>query len=225
MKTGAHSLVTSPLFAGLDDAQRSATLARASARIYPAGSVLCRQGDPAEALFVVQAGEARFARTTRDGRDVLLLPLGPGHCFGLASLVPGPVHYMATASVRGEEARVLVWNGAAMREMATLFPRLSENAFRVALVYLEQIAERHAALLSESAEQRVARTITRLGATSGQVRPDGIEVRISNQDLAALSDVGMFTVSRQMKQWEREGHLVKQRQKVLIQHPEALLTE
>jgi CRP/FNR family transcriptional regulator, cyclic AMP receptor protein len=224
VKTAKQPVSIPPLLSGLDEAQRHAVLARAAPRAYPPGAVLCRQGEAAESLFLVRSGRVRFARTTGDGRDVLLRALNAGDCFGLASLVPGPVNYMATAVANGE-ASLLVWGGSEVREAAVLFPRLSENAFRIALDYLQQIIDRHVALLSTSAEQRVARTITRLGATNGRVLPTGVEVEISNHDLAALADVGMFTVSRQLKRWEREGHLLKTRQKVLLRHPEALITE
>lgn len=223
MKTAVRPMSVPPLLAGLDAAQREAILARASLRRYPPGAVLCRQGEAAEAAFVLESGVVRFARTTEEGRDVLLRPVRPGECFGLASFVPGAVNYMATATAN-REATVFVWHGVDIREAATMFPRLSENAFRIALQYLEQIAERHVALLSRTAEQRVAHTITHLGATSGRVLPNGVEIDITNHDLAALADVGMFTVSRQLKRWERDGHLLKKRQKVILRHPEALLS-
>ena len=223
MKTDVKSMSAPQLLAGLDEAQRDAILARASLRTYPPGAVLCRQGEAAEAAFVLHSGVVRFARTTLDGRDVLLSPIRAGQCFGLASFVSGAVNYMATASASGEAA-VFVWSGVEIREAAAMFPRLSQNAFRIALEYLEQIADRHVALLSLTAEQRVARTITHLGATSGRVLPSGVEVDVSNHDLAALADVGMFTVSRQLKRWERDGYLVKKRQKVILRHPEALLS-
>jgi CRP-like cAMP-binding protein len=208
--------------AGLSEADSRIVMDRATTRLLQAGTVLCRQGEPAQSMFLIRSGRVRFGRTTAQGRDVLLRRLGPGDCFGLASLVSGPVNYMATA-VTAAEAGVVAWDSDDIRNAAAACPRLSENAFRIALQYLEEFTERHVALLSQTAEQRVARTITHLGATSGRVLPTGVEVDISNSELASLADVGMFTVSRQLKRWEREGHLLKSRQRVLIRHPEALL--
>jgi CRP/FNR family transcriptional regulator, cyclic AMP receptor protein len=224
MKIQGATAPTATLLAGLTEPDTRAVTAMATSRTVSAGTALCRQGEPAEWVFLLLSGRARFGRTTAQGRDVLLRRLGAGECFGLASFVPGPVNYMATAVTTGETA-LLAWDAATIRAAATAYPKLSENAFRIALEYLEEFAERHVALLSQSAEQRVARTITHLGATAGRVLPSGVEVDISNHDLASLADVGMFTVSRQLKRWEREGHLLKTRQKVVIRHPEALFAE
>ena len=221
---GEQKVVAATLLAGLTESEQSAVMAVADSREFPGSAVLCRQGELAASMFVIRTGRVRFARTTVQGHDVLLRRLGPGECFGLASLVPGPVNYMATA-VTVEPVRLDLWDAAAIRSAAATYPRLSENALRIALQYLDEFAERHVSLLSRTAEQRLARTITHLGATSGRVLPTGVELEITNHDLAALSDVGMFTVSRQLQRWERDGHLEKRRQRVLIRHPEALLGE
>ncbi len=214
-------VVPPPLLAGLTDTDLRSLMTGAACRQIPSRTVLCRQDEPARLMFLVRSGLVRFARTTMDGRDVLLRRLGPGECFGIASLVPGPVNYMATA-VTMEVAQLYQWNADAIRLAAEACPQLSQNAMRIALQYLQEFIDRHLSLLSRTAEQRLARTLARLGATSGRVLPTGVEVDINNQDLASLADVGMFTVSRQLKRWEREGHLVKQRQRVIIRHPEAL---
>jgi CRP-like cAMP-binding protein len=210
------------LLAGLSKDECAAVMAGSRLRQEAERTVLCRQDEPADCLFIVRTGRVRFARATVQGRDVLLRMIGPGECFGLASLVPGTVNYMATAVVR-DHACIDVWDSDVIRAAAARYPRLSENALRIALEYLEDFGDRHVSLLSRTAEQRVARVLTHLGATSGRVLPGGVELEITNHDLAALSDVGMFTVSRQMKRWEREGHLLKLRERVILRHPEALL--
>jgi CRP/FNR family transcriptional regulator, nitrogen oxide reductase regulator len=224
MKIPKQAAVSPPsLLAGLPERDSSLVMAAAASRQFLPRTVLCRQGELADTMFLVQTGRVRFARTTTDGRDVLLRLLGPGECFGLASLVPGEVNYMGTAVSIGETALYL-WDAAAIKSVAATCPRLAQNALHVALRYVQEFGDRHVALLSRTAEQRLARTITTLGATSGRVLPGGVEVEIGNHDLAALADVSLFTVSRQLKRWERDGHLLKRRQRVVIRHPEALLS-
>jgi CRP/FNR family transcriptional regulator, nitrogen oxide reductase regulator len=211
-----------PLLAGLSDADSKAIMDDAACQSFPARTVVCRQGEPAQFLFLVQAGRVRFARTTREGHDVLLRWLGPGECFGLGSLLSDPLKYMATGLTL-DDTTLYAWAAGKAQTAAATYPRLGQNTLRIALLYLDEFGARHAALLSRTAEQRVARTLTHLGATHGRVLATGVELEITNQELASFSDVGMFTVSRQMKRWEREGHLIKQRQRVIIRHPEGLL--
>jgi hypothetical protein len=41
--------------------------------------------------------------------------------------------------------------------------------------------------------------------------------------LSALADISLFTTSRIMSKWARKGHIKKQRGRVLITAPEALV--
>ncbi len=213
-----------PLLDGLAGRDCVAIVAAAACRDFPARTVLCRQEEPACSMFLVESGWVRFARTTAEGRDVLLRWLVPGDCFGIASAVARPMNYMATALTIGP-ARLYVWEAEAVRSAAAAYPRLAQNVLRIALQYIEEYGERHAELLSRTAEQRLGRALTHLGATAGRVLPDGVEVEIGNHDLASLADAGMFTVSRQLKRWERDGYVVKRRKRVLIRQPDALLCD
>ncbi len=213
---------TPALLDGLPEADRKAVLSAAACDDLPARTVVCRQAEPADRMFLIRTGRVRLARSTTDGRDVLLRWLGPGECFGLGTLVSGPARYVGTALTM-DRVCLFAWKAAAIRRFATTQPQLALNALRIALSYLDEFAERHSDLLSRSAEQRVARTLTHLAATQGRLQPTGVELDITNSDLASLADVSMFTVSRQLKRWERNGHLRKTRQHVLIRHPEALL--
>jgi CRP-like cAMP-binding protein len=221
----AHDAVaTVALFEGLPESVAGAVLATATARSIRTGMVLSRQGDPAHSMFLLRSGSAKFMRSTAGGHEVIMRWLGPGDCFGMGSLLAGPVAYMGTA-LTVEAGRVYQWDGPTFQAAAARYPRLAQNALTVVLKYLKEYGDRHAALLSATAEQRLARTLTQLGAVGGHVLPSGVEIGITNSDLGSLADVGAYTVSRQLRQWEREGHLVKQRQRILLRHPEALMRE
>jgi CRP-like cAMP-binding protein len=52
-----------------------------------------------------------------------------------------------------------------------------------------------------------------------------VELDITNEQLSSLADVGVFTASRLLSEWERRGAIVKQRGKIRIHEPEKLLAE
>jgi CRP/FNR family transcriptional regulator, nitrogen oxide reductase regulator len=60
---------------------------------------------------------------------------------------------------------------------------------------------------------------------SGRTHPTGVDIDITNEQLGGLADVGMFTVSRLLSKWERQGMIAKTRGKIRIRAPEKLLTE
>jgi CRP-like cAMP-binding protein len=79
------------------------------------------------------------------------------------------------------------------------------------------------ALVTDTAEHRLAYTLTQLGTRTGHLLSDGLEVNVKNEDLASLADISLFTASRLLKNWERQGALEKNRGRVLIRCPEKLL--
>jgi len=89
MPFSGSSLATVPLFAGLTPAERDAIAARGDVQDVPAGTVLIREGDTADALFALLGGAARVSRREASGRDVVIATLGPGDCFGEMALLDG----------------------------------------------------------------------------------------------------------------------------------------
>ena len=77
----------SALFAGL----RESELARLSASLhrcrYAAGQTIFNQGDPGNALYIVEAGRVRIYLPTEEGQEVSVVLYGPGDMFGEMSLV------------------------------------------------------------------------------------------------------------------------------------------
>ena len=64
---------------------------------YPFGAVIVREGEPADAFFLLVSGTARVLKQGDDGREVPLGVLHPGDSFGEAGLLSGGVR---TATVR-----------------------------------------------------------------------------------------------------------------------------
>ena len=96
--------------------------------------------------------------------------LAPGDVFGIVSLLTGGGEYMGTATAI-EAAEVLVWERDTMQRFARTHPQLTGNALQVALTFVAQFAERHELLIAATAEHRLARALTRLGAQSGRTFP------------------------------------------------------
>ena len=64
--------------------------AAAGTRRFPARSLLYEQGWPANEVFLLTKGRARYFYITPDGRKVLLHWLVPGDVLGMASLLESP---------------------------------------------------------------------------------------------------------------------------------------
>jgi CRP-like cAMP-binding protein len=64
-----------------------------------------------------------------------------------------------------------------------------------------------------------------LASGIGKDGPEGIEIHVGNEDLAAGANVTTFTVSRALATWQREGVLTKVRGRILLRKPELLVTK
>ena len=212
------------LLIGVPPDARQDIIAGSRLRTLRAGQVLFRTGEPAEQLFLLRRGRVKFSRMAHTGRQIVMGILVPGDVFGLGTILTQPVDYIGTAESL-EPGEVAVWSRRVMQELTAEHPQLSENALYIALRYVAEFAARHERLVTATAEQRLARALTRLGVRTGTRNRLGIEVRIKNEELASLADVSPFTASRLLKRWERDGIITKSRCVVHIICPERLLID
>jgi len=211
----------SPLLDGFSSAELRVILAAAKQRRYPANSIITYQGTPADHLFLVMRGCARLFFLTQEGKKILLLWLAPGEVFGGAALVQTPTDYVvSTEAVK--ETHVLVWDRGTIRTLAGRFPRLLENAISIASEYLTWYMATQVALTTHDARRRLARVLLSLAQAIGRPMKGGLEIGVSNEDLAYASNLTPFTVSRLMTEWQRSGALVKRRGKLVLRAPERL---
>lgn len=100
----------------------------------------------------------------------------------------------------------MVWDRSLIRRFASLHPQLAENGLRIDLDYLRNYVDRHVGLVTETAIERLAKTLLKLGHESGEVHPDGVEIRTTNDELSGLADISRFTASRALSDWGGLGN-------------------
>jgi CRP/FNR family transcriptional regulator, nitrogen oxide reductase regulator len=210
------------LFTGLGRSETRVILAAAEKRYFKKSQIIIRTNEPATRLFLVRTGCVDFSVLTEQGREILLRRLLPGNVFGVDAFLSKPAGYMGTAKTV-TESDILIWNHRVIQRLAQRYPRLAENALRMALRYVASYARRHIGLVSNTARERLAYVLSSLGSRAGHPLPGGVEVQIKNEDLASLADVSTFTASRVLKDWERRGIVDKSRGKILIRRPDKLL--
>jgi CRP-like cAMP-binding protein len=197
-------------------------LAAARPRQFKANSVIVSQGNPADYLYLLTKGRARYFFMTQDGRKLLLLWLTPGEVFGGAALLSAPSVYIASTETI-KDSHVLVWDSSTIRGLAARCPRLLENALLTASDYLAWYVAVHVALTSHSARKRLSGVVICLAELIGQKVPGGFEFDATNEELAGAANITPFTASRLLSEWQRKRALLKRRGKILLCSPEKLL--
>jgi CRP-like cAMP-binding protein len=207
---------------GIDPRNHMEILAAAKTRRIAARTVITVQGTPAEHVFLLTRGRVRFFYTTADGQKTLLLWLAPGEVFGGAAMLARPCSYIASCeTVR--ESSVLVWHRDTIRRLADRCPKLYENLILTGSDYLKWAIVGHTAMISQTAEQRLADVLLVLADVVGHRARGGIEIDVTNEELAGSAHITVFTTSRLLSRWQRDHTIAKRRGKLLLRSQERLL--
>jgi CRP-like cAMP-binding protein len=212
------------LLSGLTSEQTRLVLRAATRRKFRANYVIVHGGNPATNLFQITEGTVKYYRLTKKGDEVLLWLLAPDDAFGIGSLLTTTVPYIGTAQAI-DDCEILVWSRESIRALAAKYERLAENALHLSWHYLDGNADRLVRLATETAEQRLAKTLLQLSQRTGRVRFGAVEIAITNEDVGGLSSVSVFTASRLLKKWERQGLIEKSRGKIRILRIDGLLID
>lgn len=199
-------------------------ITHARVRQYPANAVVSHEGHPADSLFLLLSGRARFFTVTPNGDKVLLFWAVPGDWLGGTAILAEPRDYLlSTETVK--PSRLLTWDRASIRGLCRRYPKMMDSAMLGAYDYLVLYRSVHLSLACDNARQRLATVLFNLATGIGRRGPQGIELDINNEELASEAHVTHFTASRLMSEWQRNGMLVKKRGKVVLSSPELLLAE
>lgn len=209
------------LLRGLNPHESDLILAAARPRRFPAKSVMTYQDEPADHFLLLWKGRARYFYETPNDKKLILKWIAPGHIFGGAALLSRPCTYLvSTEAVR--DSIVLEWNGSTIRGLARRFPQLLENAHCIDMEYLSWYVAAHAALTSQSARERLASVLFGLAKSVGQKVSGGVELDVTNEELANSANITHYTASRFMSEWQRSGAIRKRRGKIVLRSPERL---
>ena len=85
----AATLRSVPLFASLDSKATAELGKYLTIHDYPKSATIFRNGDPGDAMYIIDVGKVRISVTDADGHVVTLAELGPGDFFGEMSIIDG----------------------------------------------------------------------------------------------------------------------------------------
>ncbi len=187
------------------------------------GSFFFMQGDEARHMYVLTQGRVKLTQVSVDGQQVGMRMVVPPQMFAGVALLNPQKGYPVSAEVM-EDSSALAWEGDDLRRLADKYPPLSFGIMNVMRGYIEEMQSRFRELATERVERRVARALLRLTTQTGTKLPSGgIEIFLSRQDLAEMSGTTLFSVSRILSEWERQGLVETGRGRVVILRPHGLV--
>jgi CRP-like cAMP-binding protein len=180
------------------------------------------QGDPADYLYVLIHGQVKLLQNNPRGQQVNLRTIYPWQMFGALGAVRVQADYPASAMAL-ENCTALAIKALFLKDLMKTRPYLSFDLMHLMTDYIQEMQSRYRELATERVQQRIARALLRLTAQSGQRTDQGIELSFSRQDLAEISGATLYTVSRVMAEWERQGLVKLGREQIEIINPHELV--
>lgn len=218
-----QALAGCSLFADVPVARIAELLRHATLQTLDPHATIYAQGDSGTTFCIVAHGTVELTRATPDGTSVLVYRGREGSVLGLlAALAAQP---RATNAHALGDVTLWHWSAATYADAARADATLHANLLHYLGERYMHLWIRYSELRQLTVEQRLARTLMRLAAR-GTPTEQGmvIDLPFSRQDLADIIGTTIFSASRIMRRWERDGLIGGGRRRLLI-HNLAALTQ
>lgn len=210
------------LFAGLDDESTSALLKFMKPRSLRRGTVLFREGDSGNELYIVSTGKLKVGRESPDGRENLLSVVGPGEMIGELTLFDPGTRSTTVTAVSQTELLSLEHND--LMTWLEERPQAAMNLLRALAQRLRRTNDTVGDLVFSDVPGRVAKALLDLAQRFGKQGPDGTLVAhdLTQEELAQLVGASRETVNKALADFAARGWLRLEARAVVILDQERL---
>jgi CRP-like cAMP-binding protein len=218
-----NSLQKSAVFDGLSREQYENVIRNGFVKKLRPNRILFHQGAPAERCYLVNRGRLQLTKLNEHGKEAIFRYIEDGELTAVAAVLKGWTYPVMAESVKATE--VIGWDKPTILGLIRNHPDVAINILSVILERLDEVQHRFLELHTEHVEQRVARTLLRLMRRTGSKTSEGvrIDLALSRQNIAEFSGTTIYTVSRSLSAWEKNGWVQSGRRRITVIDPHALM--
>ncbi|HOI29706.1 MAG TPA: Crp/Fnr family transcriptional regulator [Melioribacteraceae bacterium] len=174
-------------------------------RMFNKNDVILMEDEVGSALFVIVQGKVKVARTSSDGREVILTILSDSDFFGEMAILDGQTRSATVVAIEDSELFLIQRND---------FINLLKEYPEVAISLLQELTKRLRAadgkikaLSLKDAEGKVATVILQLADDVGMIKHGKVEIDKLplQQDLANMAGTSRETISRTLHSFAKKG--------------------
>ncbi len=188
------------LFRGLSPATLEQIARLCIRRSYPRDAIIFSQSDPGDALFGVVTGRVRISASTAGGREVFLNIMEPGDTFGEIALLDGRPR--TAGAIATAPSELLIIQRESFLRLLANEPVLTDHLLRLLCARVRWVSgfAEESALLPVPA--RLARRLLSLGRLHGRETSAGIELRVSQDEVARFLGLSRQIVNQHLQTWK-----------------------
>jgi CRP/FNR family cyclic AMP-dependent transcriptional regulator len=181
---------------------------------FRAKSSIIKEGDPSLDLFYVISGSVSVLTEDDKGREIVLAYLNPGDFFGEIGLFDDDNRSAFVRARTNCEIAQMSYNK--LKSLNSLFPELLIAIASQMAVRLRKTSRKVTDLAFTDVQGRVARTLLDLcKEPDAMTHPDGMQIRITRQELGRIVGCSREMVGRVLKHLE-EQHLIAVSGKTMV---------
>ena len=185
-------------------------------RQYPAKSLIIYAGDKPDVLYYIVEGSVSVLIEDETGREIVLAYLNPGDFFGEMGLFGGESNRSAfvRAKTKCELAEISYsrFRQLSEKDPDILFELASQMALR-----LRKTSQKVGNLAFMDVTGRIARTLMDLSKEpDAMTHPDGMQIRITRQELGRIVGCSREMVGRVLKNLEEQGLITAQGKTIVV---------
>ena len=106
--------------------------------------------------------------------------------------------------------------------MLARYPQIGRNLSQMLVRRLQELEERFRVVATERVARRLALALLGLLQQIGRPCDDGIQVKVTREELAQMTGTTLFTISRVLSGWSERGFIQARREAVIVSNPKRL---
>ncbi len=184
-------------------------------RTYPAKTVIVNAGDLSEELFYIIKGSVSVIMEDDDGHEIVLAYLNEGDFFGEIGMFDEKHERSALVRTR-TECEVAQISYDRLKAVSPDIPEVLYSMMSQLALRLRNTSRKVGDLAFMDVSGRVARTLLDLcKQPDAMTHPDGMQIRITRQELGRIAGCSREMVGRVLKNLEEE-HLISVAGKTIV---------
>ena len=215
----SHSLCAKkvPIFSFLSDDELIKIIDMTGHKFYKKGDMLCSQGEKSDTLFIINEGQVKISKLTKDGKEQIVHIFTSGDFFGELSLFSSDEIYNFDGYAISD-VKICTLTKKDMNKIIMNNPEISLKLLQVITKRLTQTENLAQNLATNDAEIRIASMLLEFGENYGAVTQEGLQINlpINREEMANYVGVTRETISRKLSIFEELGIISLKGNKILI---------
>jgi CRP/FNR family transcriptional regulator len=211
-----------PLFAELPPGMLAVLASESRVRRYPEGQVLFSEGDPGDALLILEEGRVKVCRFMAGGQEIVLAVQEAPASFGELALVDGAPRSATVIAQTAVVVRMLP--RAALMGMIHNEPTVAMALMEGLVGMIRNTNDRLSDLQALDVPGRVAKGLLGWAERGGKQRDGGVAIpfEISQSDLAAELGTTRVSINKALRMFEGLDVIASDKDEIVIMKPERL---